>query len=236
MALEVRGIDVAYGHKQVIHRASLTGETGRIVALVGHNGAGKTTVLRAIMGLLPLKGGEVLLDGQRANHWSTGEIIRHGLAYCPQGGEVFKTLSIQENLDLAAFHLGDTRKEAKLRDLVFDLFPILKERRGAHAGTLSGGERQQLVIGMGLMTAPTLLLLDEPSGGLAPLMVEKVFQVIRQINQESGLAILVVEQNLVQAFGVAQEIYVLRSGQVVYGGESAALDRDESARQAILGF
>jgi branched-chain amino acid transport system ATP-binding protein len=236
VALEVREIDVSYGQKQVIQQATLRVEPGSIVALVGHNGAGKTTLLKAIMGLLPLQRGEVRYDGLSGRRHSPADIIRAGVSYCAQGGEVFRTLSVDENLDLAAYHLSDRARERANRETVFDLFPVLLERRKAQAGVLSGGERQQLAIAMALMTSPRVLLLDEPSGGLAPMLVEKVFQSIQRINREYDVAILLVEQNLHQAFGIAQQVYVLRSGKIAYSGPTEELERDDSMRQAILGF
>lgn len=236
MVLEVREADVGYGQKQVVHRASLRVEAGSIVALVGHNGAGKTTLLRAIMGLLPLQHGEVRFDGRAERRVRPADAIRAGVAYCAQGGEVFRTLTVDENLDLAAYHLADRARERANRETVFDLFPVLRERRRMLAGVLSGGERQQLAIAMALMTSPRVLLLDEPSGGLAPMLVEKVFQSIQRINREYGVAILLVEQNLHQAFGVARQVYVLRSGSIAYSGPTAELERDTAMREAILGF
>ena len=236
LTLEVREADVSYGRKRVVQGATLTVEGGRIVALVGHNGAGKTTLLRAIMGLLPLERGEVLFDGQSIPGRSTAEIIRRGVADCPQGGQGSRPLPVDEDLELAPYHLRDSGQEAANRESALALFPILRERQYAQAGTLSGGERQQLAIAMALMTSPRVLLLDEPSGGLAPLLVERVFQSIRQINQERGTALLVVEQNLRQAFGIAEQVYVLRSGSIVYSGDPDKLEHDESLRQAILGF
>lgn len=236
MALEVQQADVAYGPKQVVHQASLKVEDGSILALVGHNGAGKTTLLKAIMGLLPIRRGDVLYDGQVDRGRTTSSIIRRGVAYCAQGGEVFRSLTVDENLELAAFHLRDRSAEQRNVAAVFDLFPILLERRRSQAGVLSGGERQQLAIAMAMMTSPRVMLLDEPSGGLAPMLVEKVFQSIRQINREFGVAILLVEQNLHQAFGIAQQVSVMRSGRIVYNGTPEEIERDDSMREAILGF
>ncbi|HZU04613.1 MAG TPA: ABC transporter ATP-binding protein [Chloroflexota bacterium] len=234
MALEVCDVDVAYGPKRVVHGVSLAVQMGEIVALIGHNGAGKTTLLRAIMGLLPLQRGQVLYAGRPARR--PAEIIRQGVSYCPQGGEVFRSLTVEENLALAAYQLRNRELELRNRAAVFELFPVLLERRRQLAGTLSGGERQQLAIGMALMTSPKVLLLDEPSGGLAPMVVEKVFESIRQINQQWGAAILLVEQNLRQAFALAQRVYALRNGRVVYHGTPGELERDASLREALLGF
>ena len=234
--LEVRNASVSYGRKRVVEDVSLTVDDGTIVACVGHNGAGKTTLLRATMGAVRLEAGAVVVDGQAYRGGGPAEMIRSGVSLCTQGGEVFRSLTVDENLALAAYCARQREEEQRNREAAFQLFPVLADRRGAQAGLLSGGERQQLAIAMALMTSPRVLLLDEPSGGLAPLMVQRVFEAIVRINQEHGTAILVVEQNLRQVLGIARKVYVLRSGRLAYEGTPQSLEHDDAARGAILGF
>ncbi len=209
MMLAVDGLDAGYGSFEVLHGVSLTVEDQQIVALLGHNGAGKTTLLKTIHGLLPAWSGRISCDGAR-------------LGYVPQEANVFPHLSIADNLRLGAYSLGLTRPAAgAAMDEVFDLFPILRERRARPARVLSGGERQMLAISIALMAKPKLLLLDEPSAGLAPVVVQRVFDTIAEMRTRLGLTVLLVEQNVNEALRLATRAYVMQEGRIVFEGASS---------------
>jgi len=213
---------------------SLTVERGEVVTLIGSNGAGKTTTLRTIMGLLVPRAGQITLEGQRIEGLATDRIVRLGIAQSPEGRRIFPRMSVLENLDMGAFARRDWEQIPSDLEHVFQLFPRLKERLRQRAGTLSGGEQQMLAMGRALMAHPKVLLLDEPSMGLAPLLVETIFSIIRTINAE-GTTILLVEQNARMALQVAHRGYVLQSGEIVLHDTASALLRSDVVRKSYLG-
>jgi len=231
--LEVRDLCVSYGGMPALKGISLTVAAGEIVALLGNNGAGKTTTLKTVSGLLVPRAGEVLLDGEPLRGTPPHLIVRKGIAHVPEGRHVFNRLTVRENLEMGAYARSDPRVAADL-DRVLALFPRLRERRRQTAGTLSGGEQQMLAIGRALMASPRLLLLDEPSMGLAPLLVEQIFETVQSINRQ-GTTILLVEQNAALALEVAKRAYVLETGTIVLAGTAADLVRNEDVRRAYLG-
>ena len=232
--LELERIDVYYGRIQALRAVSLHVDEGEIVTLIGANGAGKTTTLRAISGLTPASGGQVRLRGEGVTHLQAEDIVVKGVGHAPEGRRIFSRMTVMENLALGAYIRRDGATRADL-DRVFSLFPRLKERQRQLGGTLSGGEQQMLCIGRALMSRPKVLLLDEPSLGLAPLMVDTIFQVIRDINQE-GTTVLLVEQYALKALGVANRGYVLETGRIVKEGTSRALMDSPDVQRAYLGI
>jgi branched-chain amino acid transport system ATP-binding protein len=232
--LELEGLEARYGAVPALHGVSLAVEEGTIVALLGANGAGKTTTLRAISGLVR-KSGEVVFGGRRIARYSAERIARLGIAHVPEGRGLIAELSVRENLRLGA-HLrrgGDVKRDLAA---VYGHFPILEERQGQPAGALSGGQQQMLVLGRALMTQPRLLMLDEPSLGLAPLVVREIYSILEQLNREQGLTVLVVEQNASVALQTSSSAYVLEVGRVAVQGPSAELREQESVRRAYLGY
>ena len=231
--LEVEDIHVYYGGIHALKGVRLKVEEGRIVTLIGANGAGKSTTLRSIVGLVRPQQGAIRFKGEDLNGKSTHEIIKRGIGVSPEGRRVFPNLSVLENLELGAYNISH---EAFLPQLewVYSLFPRLRERQSQLAGTLSGGEQQMLAFGRALMTKPKLVLLDEPSLGLAPLVVEEVFRAIETVNRE-GATILLVEQNAMAALGIAHYAYVLETGRVVMEGSGAEMLQDERVLKAYLG-
>ena len=232
--LALEDLHVSYGGIRAVKGIDLTVEPGELVCLIGANGAGKTTTLKAITGLVHAAAGRVMYDGDAIVGRKVHEIARRGLVMVPEGRGVFAQLTIVENLAMGAFARNDRAAVAADEERVFALFPRLKERRAQTAGTLSGGEQQMLAIGRALMSRPKLLLLDEPSMGLAPLMVEKIFEVIRAIASE-GVTMLLVEQNARLALEASHRAYVLEGGVVVLSGESSKLLHDPKVREAYLG-
>jgi branched-chain amino acid transport system ATP-binding protein len=232
MLLEVEDIHVSYGAVTALRGVSLTVGDGEIVTLLGANGAGKTTSLRSISALLGLTSGEVRFRGQRIDRLPAHKVVALGIGHVPEGRRVFPRMSILENLEIGAYL--DRRHFDEDSDRVFSLFPVLAERRKQLAGTLSGGEQQMLAIGRALMSRPSLLLLDEPSMGLAPLIVARIFSIIQQINAQ-GTSVLLVEQNAAQALKYASRGYVLANGEIVLARSSAELLADERVRAAYLG-
>jgi branched-chain amino acid transport system ATP-binding protein len=233
--LEVRGIDAGYGDVQVLFSLSLEVRDKEIVTLLGSNGAGKTTTLRCIGGVVPPRKGEVLFKGQPLSRVAPAERAGLGIAQVPEGRELWPQLTVRENLELGAYH-GRARARAKESlDRVHSLFPRLLERKSQLAGSLSGGEQQMCAIGRALMSEPTLLLLDEPSLGLAPIIVDQVFEVIRQLHA-SGMTILLVEQNLAAALEIATRGYVIETGEVKLQGSAEELRSDPKIRSAYLGL
>ena len=230
--LELRDVEARYGEVQALHGLTLTVAVGDFVAILGANGAGKTTTLRAISGTVKTSG-DVLLDGERLYRRTPEGMAKRGVAHLPEGRGTFTTLSVLDNLRLGAWvHRGTSRRDLAR---VFEFFPQLYERRDQQAGTLSGGEQQMLALGRAMMAKPRLLLLDEPSLGLAPLVVREIFEILKQLN-ESGTTILVVEQNASLALAAARHAFVLETGRIVVGGESASLREDESVRRSYLGY
>ncbi len=230
--LEVDDISVSYGAVTALRGISLTVSDGEIVTLLGANGAGKTTSLRSISALLGLTSGEIRFRGQRIDRLPAHKVVSLGIGHVPEGRRVFPRMSILENLEIGAYL--DKRNFGADSERVFSLFPVLAERRKQQAGTLSGGEQQMLAIGRALMSRPSLLLLDEPSMGLAPLIVARIFSIIQQINAQ-GTAVLLVEQNAAQALKYASRGYVLANGEIVLARSSAELLADERVRAAYLG-
>jgi branched-chain amino acid transport system ATP-binding protein len=231
--LRVKDLHVFYGGIHALKGVHLEVEAGCIVTLIGANGAGKTTTLRAIVGLVKVQSGSIVFLGHRLTGLSTHRIIQRGIGVSPEGRRVFGNLTVLENLELGAYNSSGTEFSTQL-DWVFSLLPRLMERRSQLAGTLSGGEQQMLAFARALMSKPKLILLDEPSLGLAPLMVEDVFRTIREVNRE-GATILLIEQNALAALRIAQYGYVLETGKVVLEGPSQDLLKDERVRKAYLG-
>lgn len=232
--LTLQRVHSAYGNIRALRGISLTVERGEVVTLIGSNGAGKTTTLRTIMGLMVPRQGEITLEGQRIDGLPTDRIVRMGIAQSPEGRRVFPRMSILENLEMGAFARRDREQLPTDLEHIFTLFPRLKERLHQRAGTLSGGEQQMLAMGRALMARPKVLLLDEPSMGLAPIFVETIFAIIRTINAE-GTTILLVEQNARMALQVAHRGYVLQSGEMVLHDTAAALLRSDLVRKSYLG-
>ena len=233
MTLELRGIEAGYGGARVVQGISLSVGEGRIIALLGPNGAGKSTTLRAVAGLLRVSAGTVTLDGQRLDGLPPDAVVRRGLALVPERRELFPSLTVAENLLLGAYIRRDRAGIAADLEMVFALFPRLKERHGQAARTLSGGEQQMLAIGRGLMSRPRYLLLDEPSLGLAPLLIAEIFRKLTEIRAQ-GTAILLVEQNAAAALAVADHGYVLETGLIRLDGSAASLAADDAVRETYL--
>jgi branched-chain amino acid transport system ATP-binding protein len=232
--LEVERIDVFYGRIQALRGVSLHVDEGEIVTLIGANGAGKTTTVRAISGLTPAAAGSIRLRGQEISRLQAEDIVPLGIGHAPEGRRIFARMTVRENLELGGYIRRDGVAKTDM-ERVYSLFPRLKERQGQLGGTLSGGEQQMLCIGRALMSRPKVLLLDEPSLGLAPLMVETIFQVIREINTE-GTTILLIEQNALKALRVAGRGYVLETGRIVKEGTSQALLDSPDVQRAYLGI
>jgi len=232
--LKVRDLVVAYGAIEVLHGISFDVEQGEIVTLIGANGAGKTTTLQTISSLLTPKSGSIQLYGQRIDTESPATVVERGLSHVPEGRRLFQEMTVLENLQMGAFLRRPGPEVRQDIDQAFDYFPILRERQGARAGTLSGGEQQMLAIGRGLMARPRLLLLDEPSLGLAPKLVEQIFEIIQRINKD-GTTILLVEQNARLALGIADRGYVLATGLVELSDTGAALLANDDVRATYLG-
>jgi branched-chain amino acid transport system ATP-binding protein len=233
--LVLENVHTYYGNVHALKGINLTVEEGEIVTLIGANGAGKTTTLRTISGLIKPREGRIIFDGQELNKIPAHKIVYMGISHAPEGRKIFPTLTVEENLLLGAYSLGNDRKAIEAnKERVFALFPRLAERRKQLAGTLSGGEQQMLAIGRALMSKPRLLLLDEPSLGLAPMLVRAIFETIKEINRQ-GVTILLVEQNARAALKLAQRAYVLETGRIVLSGPSHELLQDERVRKAYLG-
>jgi branched-chain amino acid transport system ATP-binding protein len=232
--LEIENMHSYYGHIHALRGVSLTVDEGEVVTLIGSNGAGKTTTLRSIHGLLPPREGRIVFAGKEIQGTPAHELIGRGIAQSPEGRKIFSRMTVLENLEMGAYHRNDRSEIRQDMGRVFDLFPRLKERTRQEAGTMSGGEQQMLAIGRSLMSRPKLLLLDEPSMGLAPMLIQQIFSIISEI-AEQGTTILVVEQNAKQALSRADRAYVLETGKIVKGGTGAALLDDPSVREAYLG-
>lgn len=233
--LEVQNIHAYYGNIQALNGISLTVEEGEIVTLIGANGAGKTSTLRTISGLLPNRKGKITLEGEDLLKYKAHEIVYKRVAMVPEGRGIFARLTVAENLDMGAFSRDDKDGIEEDRERVYELFPRMKERITQVAGTLSGGEQQMLATGRALMTHPRLLLMDEPSMGLAPVLVESIFETIQEINKE-GTTILLVEQNATMALSVADRGYVLQTGEIVLHDTAANLRQNEMVQKAYLGI
>jgi branched-chain amino acid transport system ATP-binding protein len=233
--LEIKNLQVSYGAINALHGISLSVKPGSIVTLIGANGAGKTTTLKTISGLLKPKSGEIFYDGQNIAGLPPHQIVARGLSHVPEGRMIFANLTVLENLQLGAYLQKDRKIIRHELEHVFILFPRLKERERQIAGTLSGGEQQMLAIGRALMSKPKLLLLDEPSLGLAPLLVKTIFEKIVEINRDQGITILLVEQNANLALEISHFGYVLETGNVLLSGDSASLRQNPQVKSAYLG-
>ncbi len=231
--LELEDVHTFYGNIEALKGVSITVEEGEIVTLIGSNGAGKSTTLRSISGLTPPRQGSVRFDGEEISETAPQDIVRLGISQSPEGRHCFQRMTVSENLDLGAFLRRDADIDAD-RDRVFELFPRLKERERQKAGTMSGGEQQMLAIGRALMAQPKLLLLDEPSMGIAPILVERIYETIAEINRQ-GTTILLVEQNANFALGVSKRAYVLETGKIALSDRSDALRDNPDVQKAYLG-
>jgi branched-chain amino acid transport system ATP-binding protein len=234
--LETRALKATYGATQVLTAVDLAVETGGITTLLGANGAGKTTTLRAICNMMVRCGGEIHSGGQRIDGMATEDIVRRGIAHVPDGRGTFVALTVEENLRLGAYTRHGRGGINEDFERVYTYFPRLKERRNQQAGTLSGGEQQMLAISRALMLRPKLLLLDEPSFGLAPLVVTEIFRILAAINKEDKVSMLLVEQNATLALELADHAYLLETGTIVLSGPSSIIANDESVRRAYLGY
>jgi len=232
--LEVRDLRVAYGRIEAVRGLGFTVGQGQVVTLIGSNGAGKTTTLRTLSGLLHPSGGEILFEGERIERLPAHRIVERGVAQVPEGRRVFARMTVQENLDLGAYLRHDQAAMSEDLDRTYGLFPILAERRAQAAGTLSGGEQQMLAIGRALMSRPRLLMLDEPSMGLSPLMMQRIFATLAALKAD-GTTLLLVEQNAQAALALADAGHVLETGRIVLSGTSTELLADDQVRKAYLG-
>ena len=233
--LRLDGIQVGYGDMTAVHEASLEVREGETVALIGGNGAGKTTTLRAVSGLLPLRRGRIEFAGERLDGVDPAAVVARGIAHVPEGRQLFPTMTVRENLELGARSVEARRRRGESLAWVFDLFPRLSERERQVAGTLSGGEQQMCAIGRGLMAKPRLLMLDEPSLGLAPVVVRAIFDNLERINRR-GLSILLVEQNVLRALQLCHRGYVLENGRIALEGACESLLASPHIKQAYLGL
>jgi branched-chain amino acid transport system ATP-binding protein len=233
--LELRNVDAAYGPTRILQAVDLAVEARGITTLLGANGAGKTTALRAVCNMIVRVSGEIRFAGERIDGQATEEIVRRGIAHVPEGRGTFLDLTVEENLRIGAYTRGAKGVAADFERL-YGYFPRLKERRRQQAGTLSGGEQQMLAISRALMLRPKLLLLDEPSFGLAPLIVQEIFRILRAINRNEGVGMLLVEQNAHLALALADHAYLIETGCIVMGGPSAIIACDDAIRRAYLGY
>ncbi|PID72248.1 MAG: branched-chain amino acid ABC transporter ATP-binding protein [Desulfobulbus propionicus] len=234
--LELRNVDTYYGNIQALHQINLTVEEGEIITLIGANGAGKSTTLMSISGITPPRTGEVIFKGQPIHELSADKIVRLGLCQVPEGRHIFPDLTVAENLDMGAFLRSDKHGIEKDREYLYSLFPILKKRRNQPGGNLSGGEQQMLAISRALMARPQLLLLDEPSMGLAPLITKQIFEIIEQINKEQNTTIFLVEQNANLALKIADRGYVLENGKIIMHDDADKLLINKDVQKAYLGI
>ena len=235
MMLEIAGLEAFYGEQQALFGIGFDLDKGQVRTLLGANGAGKTTVLRALCGMIRT-GGDIRFEGNRISGWATEDIVRLGVAHVPDGRGTFLRVTVEENLQLGAITRRDRVGIAADIEQIYHHFPRLKERRTQQAGLLSGGEQQMLAVGRALMLRPRLMLLDEPSFGLAPLIVEELFAILRQVNRDTGVAMLIVEQNAALALELAEHAYLLETGRIVMDGPAETLAADEGVRRAYLGY
>jgi branched-chain amino acid transport system ATP-binding protein len=232
--LELDNVHSYYGHIQALRGISLTVDEGEVVTLIGSNGAGKTTTLRSIHGVLPPREGKILFAGEEIQGLPAHDMISKGISQSPEGRKIFRRMTVRENLEMGAYHRNDNTSIREDMDRVFELFPRLQERVKQEAGTMSGGEQQMLAIGRAIMSRPKLLLLDEPSMGLAPVLVERIFETIQEINKQ-GTTILLVEQNANVTLEIATRGYVLETGSIVNSASAEKLREDPKVREAYLG-
>ena len=236
MLLQVRDIHTYYGNIQALKGVTVDVAEGEIITLIGANGAGKSTTLMSVSGVVVPRSGEILFRGEPIQNLSPDQIVAKGVCQVPEGRRIFPGLSVTENLDMGAFLRNDTGEINKDKEYVFDLFPILAQRRHQAGGTLSGGEQQMLAISRALMSRPKLLLLDEPSLGLAPLIVHQIFDIIRKINEDQGVTIFLVEQNAHLALQVAHRGYVMENGKITLADDADVLAANEEVKKAYLGL
>jgi branched-chain amino acid transport system ATP-binding protein len=234
MLLDIKDLVVSYGAIQAVQGISFTVDEGQIVTMIGANGAGKSTTLKTISGLLRPKGGQILYNGEDLTKLPADKIVRRGVVQVPEGRRIFPILTVRENLEMGAYTRTDKAENAQTMERVFQSFPRLRERLNQLGGTLSGGEQQMLAVGRAMMSHPKLLLLDEPSMGLSPILVEEIFKIITEINKQ-GTAILLVEQNAFMALQVAHQAYVLETGTITLAGTAAQLSKDPRIIEAYLG-
>ncbi|MBF0292161.1 MAG: ABC transporter ATP-binding protein [Nitrospinae bacterium] len=233
--LKVDGVDVFYGDMQVLWEVSLTVGDAEIVALLGSNGAGKSTTIKTVSGLLKPQAGQIEFDGVRLDQIPANRIIHNGIAHVPEGRRLFTEMTVEENLIMGSLRPEAKRARTETMGWVYDLFPRLRERRKQPAGTLSGGEQQMAAIGRGLMAKPKLLLLDEPSLGLSPLLAMEIFRIVKVIN-DAGVAVLLVEQNVKRSLAICHRAYVLENGRMTLSGTGAELSANEKVKEAYLGI
>ncbi len=234
--LELRNINVAYGNIQVLHGLNIEIKSGEIITLIGANGAGKSTTLMAISGVVPVRSGKIVFEGEPVHKLSPEKLVAMGICQVPEGRHIFPSLTVQENLDMGAFLRNDSDGIKDDLDYVFSLFPILAERRSQDGGTLSGGEQQMLAMSRALMARPKLLLLDEPSMGLAPLVIKRIFEIIQKINKEQNTTIFLVEQNANQALHIADRGYVIENGVITISDSAKSLLQNQDVQKAYLGI
>ena len=233
--LKIRNIESFYGPIMAIRGVSLDVHEGRIVSILGANGAGKTTLMKTISGVMDPEKGQIIFDGREIQGQEPHRIVHSGIVHVPEGREVFPLLTVDDNLSLGAYTRNDTQGIEQDRELVFNYFPILKERRTQEAGTLSGGQQQMLAIGRGLMARPKIMLLDEPSLGLSPLLVQEIFEILRRLNKEQGMTMMLVEQNAAAALNLAHDGYVMEVGRIVMDGTAESLMKSEDIQNFYLG-
>ncbi len=231
--LEIRELETGYRKKQVLFGLSLKVQKGEIVALIGPNGAGKSTLLRAVCGLIPVWKGEIRFDGTLINGATPSQNVARGMAFAPQGNRVFDELTVMENLEIGGFQLSPEELEGRIGK-IFEIFPILKDRARQQAGKLSGGEQQMLALARALIPKPKLLMLDEPSLGLSPGLVKDVFEKISQINHNTGVALLIVEQKVREVLDICHRVYSVRLGKVAFAGQPADLKKDKQKLKALF--
>ena len=235
MMVELKSINAGYGQIQIVRDVSMNIDKDEIVALVGANGAGKSTIIKTISGLLPVSSGSILFEGKRIENMPAHKIITTGISLVPEGRRLFSYMTVQENLELGAYVESNQKRVQENMEWVFGLFPILEERRTQLAGTFSGGEQQMLTIGRALMSKPKFLMMDEPSLGLSPVIVDEVFKIVKVLQNE-GVTILLVEQNVRKSLEIANRGYVLEHGGIVLSGEATELLEDENVKKAYLGM
>lgn len=232
--LELKNLEISYGPIKAVKNVTLAVPEGKIVSILGANGAGKTSTLKAISGIVKPSSGSIEFNGKLLNHLPAEEVVREGIIHCPEGRKLFPELTVEENLKVGGYTVKDKKKIKELLKSVYEYFPRLEERRAQIAGTLSGGEQQMVAIARGLMATPKLFILDEPSLGLAPIIVKEIFNIIKDINSQ-GVTILLVEQNAFQTLKIADYVYVLETGNLVLEGTAEEIKADENIRRSYLG-
>jgi len=232
--LKVSDLHVNYGFIKAVKGIDFHIPEGKIVSILGANGAGKTSTLKALSGIVPVSKGSIELEGKKIDGKQAYEIVKQGIIHCPEGRKIFPQFTVEENLKVGSYVLGDNNEVKENFSKVYEYFPRLRERKNQIAGTLSGGEQQMLAIGRGLMASPKLFILDEPSLGLAPIIVKEIFQIIKEINKQ-GVTVLLVEQNAFQTLKIADYVYVLETGNIVLEGTAEVIRNDESVKKSYLG-